>query len=867
MKHYFLPMYCVALLALTATTMLAPRIVEAQGSDAFEIEEITVTARRRSERLQDVPGTVTVLTASVLEGAGVRRPEGFIALTPGVTMVNAAEVGDTQVNIRGINGARDAETSFAFVLDGILHTNPAALNREYTNLQQVEIFKGPQGAIYGRSAAAGAIIVTTAKPGNESEFNGRLSFAEDDTINGFASYSGPLIQDELYFNLSADYRDSDGFYRNSFQNNAAIVDAFESFNINGRLVWDASESLSIDTKFRYGETDASSITFNSVFHLPILASVVGPPEAFQDVNDFDFLFQPNIISDNDQEVFEFSTRFDYTMAGGSTLTAWALYSDNENDLISDGTSAAFEFFAPDTVCQQSVTDLTGQINLLGPQFLGATPFGVIFDPSGSFLGAYTPTTCDGIQEQVRSQEDVSLELRLASADDQRLRWMAGVYFLDIDREVGVSLNRDSGVAPIRGLLQVGGPNSTASLIHDQFDTQVFSAFGQIEYDISDTMEISFALRYDNEDRDVSSLVPTNVTQNVIDLNFDGVFDDPLNPALSSLINTTGTIPDKSASFSEVQPKVALRWDASDSTTLFGSYGVGFKAGGFNNSGSAATVNIFINSFINGGNQSGTPIFFANDMGVPLPVITDDYREETSNAFELGFKSAFLGGRLQLNGAAYYTEVSDMQFFEFFVGTFGLLRVVSNIDEVEITGVELEATWHATENLRFYAGGNFTDSEIKENSSRPDTVGNESPYTPEYTFNVGGDVDFPLSSGMTIFARIDAQFVGETWFHTVQEGQRPTIFMPLFEDGFIIQGFGAGGGPNGTADYSVARRDTYSTVNLRLGLEGENWTITAFALNLSDEKYLEEVIPAPEFGGSFDHPNARRRVGVEVGFSF
>jgi len=858
MRHYYLPMYCVAILTFTATTMLSPRVVEAQASDRFEIEEIIVTARRRSERLQDVPGTVTVLTASVLEGAGVRRAAGFIAMTPGVTMVNAASVADTQVNIRGINGARDAETSFAYVLDGILHTNPAALNREYTNLQQVEIFKGPQGAIYGRSAAAGAIIVTTAKPGNESEFSGRLSFAEDNTMGGYLSWSGPLKQDEVYLNLSADFRESDGFYRNSFQNNAAIVDAFESFNINGRLVWDVSESLSIDTKIRYGEVDASSITFNSVFQLPVFAAALNNPPAYQDVNDFDFLFQANVVSDNDQEVFEFSSRFDYDTAAGSTLTGWVLYSDNDNNLISDGTSAAFGFYNNDAACLQSVTDLTGQINLLGPQFIGLVPTGVIFDPTGSFLGAYTPTTCDGIQEQVRSQEDLSFELRLASADDQKLRWMAGVYFLDISREVGISLNADSGATPIRGLLQVGGPNSTASLAHDQFDTQVTSIFGQIEYDISDTTELSFALRYDNEDRDVSSLVPTDVRQNIIDLNFDMVFDDPLNIGLSDLINPTGMIPDKSKSFSEVQPKVSLRWDATDTTSLFGSWGVGFKAGGFNNSGSQATVDIFINGFING----GIGIDFADDMGVPLPVISDDYEEETSSAFELGFKSAFLGGRLQLNGAAYYTDVTDMQFFEFFVGTFGLLRVVSNIDEVEITGVELGLSYHVNDNFRFYAGGNYTDSEIIQNSSRPDTVGNPSPYTPDYTFNIGGDVEFPLSNGMNIFARVDAQFVGETWFHTVQEGNRPTIFMPLFE-----LGFGAGAGALGTAEYSVARRDAFSTVNLRVGLQGDKWTVTAFALNLTDEIYVEEAITAIEFGGTFVHPNARRRAGVEVSFSF
>ena len=843
--------------------MLSPSVVEAQvaqADDQFMVEEIIVTARRRSESIRDVPGTVTALTAGVLESAGVRRAEGFIALTPGVTMVNAAEVADTQVNIRGINGARDAENSFAFLVDGILYTNPAAFNREYTNLRQIEVFKGPQGAIYGRSAAAGAIIVTTAKPGNEAEFSGRVSFAEDDTATGQLAYSGPLIEDQLYVSLSADWRDSDGFYRNSFQSNQAIVDPFEGYNINGRLVWDVNDALSIDTKLRYGEVDASAIVFNSTFHLPVFAAALSNPPANQDSNDFEFLFQPNIVSDNDQEAVEFSTKFDYTMGGGATLTGWLLYSDIQNDFFSDGTSAAFGFFNNDPVCQQTVLDLNAAgVMLQPPQFIGTSPVGVIFDPvNGSFLGAYTPTTCDGIQEQLRDQEDFSVELRLASPDDQRLRWMGGVYFLDISRQVGISLTRDSGAAPIRGLLQVGGPNSTASLIHDDFDSQVFSAFGQIEYDINDATEISFALRYDNEDRDVSSLVPTNVTQQVIDLNFDMVFDDPLNPALSSLINPAGVIPDKNKSFSEVQPKVSIAWDATDTTKLFGSWGVGFKAGGFNNSGSAATVDIFINGFING----GIGINFADDLGVPLPVITDDYREETSSAFELGFKSSFLNGRFLLNGATYYTEVDDMQFFEFLVGTFGLLRVVSNIDEVEIFGVELDASYYATDNLTFYAGANFTDSEIKQNSSRPDTVGNESPYTPEYTINVGGDFDIPLSNGLNIFGRVDAQFIGETWFHTVQIGPRPTIFMPLFE-----LGFGTGAGALGTADFSNAQRDSYFTVDVRAGLEGERWSIAAFASNVTDEKYLEEVIPAPEFGGTFDHPNARRRIGLEVGFKF
>jgi iron complex outermembrane receptor protein len=415
--------------------------------------------------------------------------------------------------------------------------------------------------------------------------------------------------------------------------------------------------------------------------------------------------------------------------------------------------------------------------------------------------------------------------------------------------------------PIRGLYQPEpGPNSTASLTYDQFDSEVFALFGSLEYDVTDSLELSFALRYDHEERSVSSLVDPDARQSYIDLNFDGVFNDPLNPALSSLINPDGVIPDQSETYSETQPKVAFRWDASDSTSIFGSWGVGFKAGGFNNSGSAATVGIFINGFINCGNPQG--VCYADQLGVPLPVINDDFDKETSSAFELGFSSNLADGNLRLNGAAYYTEVTDMQFFEFFVGTFGLLRVVSNIDKVEITGLELGADYALNENWRFYVGGNWLKSEIKANSSRPDTVGNDAPYTPDYTLNFSADMNYPLTESLNLLARVDARFVGDTWFHTVQEGQRPTIFMPLFE-----LGFGPGAGALGIAEYDVARRDEFGIIDLRLGVGNDNWTVVGFATNLTDESYLEEVIPAPEFGGNFNHPGSERRYGVEVSFRY
>jgi len=882
-----------------------------------ELEEIIVTARQRAESLQDVPASVQVFTGQRIQNSGIQRASDFVNLTPGVTIVDAAEVGDTQVNIRGINGARDAENSFALIIDGILMTNPASLNREYTNLQQIEILKGPQGALYGRNAAAGAIIITTEKPGEEISGSVKVSGAEDSTYY-VAGDVGGKASDSVYWSVSGDYRETDGYYDNVIDRlgslsfaapGGATVDNFENWNLQGRLIFEPSDATTVDAKLRYGEVDGAAITFNAAFALPNFVNATPGltiPEWYENVNDHNFFFQPNIDSSNDQEALELSVKVDHQMDWG-TFTGWALYSDIENSLGSDGTSAAFQFFADDPLCQSSHAELLnisstdpsthapGAFSILpAPQFHGASP---VF-PDGVY-GPYLPSTCDGTQYQERNQEDVSVELRITSNDDQRLRWSAGFYYLTIEREVGVNLGIDTGNGINQNLFvsrtdnmdgTFSSNNPTEQLLRDDFDTEVYAVFGQLNYDLTDNVEGSLALRWDREERDVDNTVPTpseQVTRWIAygspGFNLGG---SPLNPGLDPLIvgagnlNPDGSIPSQSATFDELQPKVSLTWDVADSTTIFGSWGVGFKSGGFNNSGSGATIDTFFNCALGIGSFFGQPFGGVpacgdySGFGGPIidnsqfseVLISDKFEKETSSSFELGIRSTVLDGRLRLEAAAYHTEVDDMQFFEFFVGSFGLLRVVSNIDEVTIDGFEASIDWQANDWLSLYAGGNWTDSEIDKISARPDTVGNESPYTAEYTGNVGGRVVFPVGGGdMQFFANVDWNFVGDTWFHVVQANDRPTVFGPVA--GFALGLPGSIAGPLSVATWDRAKREAYNTGNVRIGLETERWTITAFANNVTDEEYLEEVIPAPEFGGAFIHPGTLQRMGLEATIRF
>ncbi len=843
-----------------------PVNVVAQGS---VLEEIVVTARQREEKLTDVPASITAFTEGAIERANIERAEDFIALTPGVSFVDTAEVGDSQVSIRGINGSRDAEANFGFIVDGILHTNPSSFNREFADLQQIEVLKGPQGAIYGRSASAGAIIVTTKKPTDELEGAIKASAGNDNSYYVSANASGGLGEN-LAGRAHVDFRKSDGFYNNvnvGASPGKNIVDDFENYNINGRLLWEPSDDLSVDFKAHYGEVDAASISFNAAFALDVFGFVPPGPAGgnlFEDVNDHNFTFQPNIDPENDQQSLDFSIKADYDM-GWANLTGWFLYSDVEQSFFADGTSGAFGFFAGDPTCQATAASTVATDPLPAPQVNPGDPT----NPA-TFFGPYTPNTCDGAQYQIRDQDDISFELRLTSPGDQQLRWQAGVYYLNLDREVGVATVTDPGenfVAGARAQRALIGP-STEALVYDKFDTEVFAVFGQLAYDITEDLEISGAIRYDSEKRKVSSLVPSPAqqTSNFIDytdafLLFplgtfpcpglgDGV-GSPLNPAFVDFTNCTisQSIPDRKQTFKEVQPKVSLRWNASENLTVFGSWGVGFKSGGFNNQGSQATVDLFFNTPLL------DPVAVGGaGLGAQL-AITDSFKKETSNAFEVGFKSGWADGRVNFEGAIYHTLVDDMQIFNFFVGPFGLLRVVSNLDEVSITGVETALSVQVTDALRIYGGGAITNAKIDKNSNRPQTVGNRVPYAPEYTFNFGSEYVKPTGflDGVEFVGRVDYSVVGPTWFATTQTGNpTPTLFT----------GFGFG-----LMNHDLSQRDSYGVINLRTGLQSDVWGVHVAVKNLLDEKYLSEVIPAPEFGGSFIHPGNERAWAVELSYRF
>ena len=815
------------------------------------IEEIVVSARKRSENLQEVPIAVTAFTASQIESAGIQRPADFISLMPNVTMVDSANVGDTQVSIRGIVSTRDAESTFAYVVDGVLVTNPNGFNEELMDVSQIEVLKGPQGALYGRNAVAGAILVTTNRPDEEFEGKMKVGVGNNGSTNASLTLSGALA-DGVLGRVSINRRETDGHYSNTYTG-ANSVDFLEDTTVRGRLIWDVNEELSLDMRAGMSEVSGGAINFNAVFAIPMFAEGFGlGPTFFADVNDHEFIFSNNVPGENEQETTEFSVKADWDR-DGFDVSAIFSYSDLEEYLLSDGTSATFYGYEVTPACQSDRATLNnlpasmggaGRDDLFGGFF---SPFGVFPGAGGAapdftgIYGPYTPTACDGYQYQERNQSDTSLEIRLTSDEDSELSWIAGAYMADIDREVVVAYGADTGAGFLRQpYVSPSGPNPTDLMFNDSFDTSVVAVFGQIEFDLSDDMELAFAARYDREERDVHNQVP-NVNASGLSVNAG---TSPINPALGA--NPNG-VPDRSASFSQFQPKVTWSWNAAEDVNVYASWGVGFRSGGFNSIGSEALIDFWYN---NDGDGTNPGALVDGKL-----LVKDEYDKEVSTSFELGSKMEFMNNRVRVNAAIFSTEVEDNQFFEFYAGPFGLMRVVTTIEELEIQGFEMDFNAVISENISLFGGVGFLDSEIIRNDHRPMTEGNDAPQTPDRTYNLGTQFEMTVATGVEMTARLDWQRVGEMAFHTLQGQETPTIWQVFYPGVPIAQNF------------SKATRDAFDTLNLRVSFDAENWGVTLWGRNITDEKYLEEIIPAPEFGGSFIHPSAGDSYGVDFNYRF
>lgn len=695
--------------------------------DAFVLEEIVVTARGREETLKSAPLSVSVLGKQLIQDARVNRVDDFIALTSGITIANSQDAGTNFITIRGMSQTRNGEPPVAVVVDGVLQVNSRTFDQTLFDVENIQVLRGPQGARYGRNATGGAIIINTVGPSEEFDGYVRAGVGRGNEYSFEGSISGPIAEDTLSYRLSASYTNRDGVFENFVLDDE--VDYFEDITVRGHLRWTPSENFSADARLNIIRTDAGSLNYS--YQPAVVDPVTGLPGFDFTIADADLVernFSANNLGLDDRDVTQFSLRMNYQADWGefSSVTS---YDNIEQSTGSD----QFPYTAASSIT------------------FGAFPF------------------FDGLQSQFFDIDAFSQEFRFTSDSDQRFRWMAGAYLLLTDRFISSSIANDleQGITRVRRAPVSPASSPLTSFIADDNDNTAYAFFFALDYDIVENLELSFAGRYDRDER----------KQTVSDdqgLYADGVVVTP--------VGSPGAV--NRANFDKFQPKVSLRYLASDDFSLYASWGQGFRSGQFNQNGVGAVA-----------------------AGAGVPGVGDLLGKETTETFEAGWKSSFLDNRVSLNGALYHTTVENAPYFVF-IGAVSA-QVLVPIDEVTIKGGELELSARVTPNLDFYAGLAISDSEVEEYTVNPAAVGNEAPYVPKSALNIGGQYRKEITSDIGLFARVDYERRGRQFWD-----------------------------PENTTD-----RSAIDLVNVRLGIEDNDgaWSLTGTVSNLFDEVYNSEWV--------------------------
>jgi len=227
----------VAAVALTSIA-LTPTVAMAQdAATASQIDDVIVTARKREERLQDVPIAVTAVSGETLEREQINLVKDVAALTPGLNISSDA-VGRAFMSIRGVGTTLidTVQPGVGIFIDGIYQPNTSYLNSPVVDVERIEVLRGPQGTLFGNNTLGGAINVVTRAPTDTFEGRATATYAGPDNYQTYGgSISGPIIEGSLRGRLAASYHTQDGFSENTLAGGDARP--LETESVNGTLIW------------------------------------------------------------------------------------------------------------------------------------------------------------------------------------------------------------------------------------------------------------------------------------------------------------------------------------------------------------------------------------------------------------------------------------------------------------------------------------------------------------------------------------------------------------------------------------------------------------------------------------------------------
>lgn len=860
----FTKLHCAILTAIAASSSLYAEEVKKQEKASIEVIEVTAT--KRAESIQEVPVTVTALTGDSLEKLGVSNFDQYVEFLPNVVFQGTGP-GQNEIYIRGaattqtnisVSSVQALQPSVAFYLDEQpVSMQGRNLDIYATDVERIEVLPGPQGTLFGASSQSGTVRLITNKPSHDgfaAGFDTSMSTTKGgDMSNSVEAYFNLSLTDSVAVRVAA-YNDHQGGWIDNIlndTNNGGYTGSAEVISRISGGVLTNPENIPVTAP----QNDALvEENFNTVDYAGArfgLSYIIN--------NDWDLLVQHTQQSLDTEGVFAYDPNLEgesstnrFTPENNNDdfgLTTWTLEGRLEHlDIVYTGGYLDRDI--------NSTIDYTGYTN------------------GGSFSAYYvcnysgTPEAQECLDptkfyKEATSTSRITHELRLNTSAENRWRVTAGVFydsqelstvgqFKIASTEKFPDLQRT--LKGNDGINSNGGPfPSEVSFVNDITHTiDQIAVFGQLEYDITDTVTASFGARwYQIDDIYKGATTTVDVSGRL------QAFGDGSDEALTAYFITTGMSPEQAAAETAATQaaiasgqldtslldsdgtltvddtiiKASIDWQINKDMMVFASYSEGFRPPVTNRVGGGLAKN-----------QEGA----FDGFRIPVYSTTDSL-----DNIELGFKSTLFDQSLRLNATAYYSKISDLQTSRYDPTNISFLVFTDNVGEAEIKGIDGDFTWVATDNLVISGAFSFLDTELTSINNQLDGIapaaGSRLPYSAKFSGNLQAQYFYNIDQDMTGYVNGSISYTGDRLAGMAMDAY-------VVEDATnLIYGTGSGLSIEKEADvYSGVNyqdsngqtfaggryvQDSYVVANLSFGVTNDEWKAEIFIDNITDKSAI------------------------------
>jgi iron complex outermembrane recepter protein len=845
----------------------------AQAPEVNALDEVVVTARKRAENLQDVPLSISAITAAEIEKQGISSVQDVAKLDASVIFDKGFSATDTRIAIRGLSPGR-GRVNVAVLVDGI-DTSSESISfgggsllatNKLLDLQTIEVVKGPQSALFGRSAFAGAINYVTKDPSDVFEGGLRGEIGDYGQYELIGSASGP-VNETFGWRANAVYWNKDGIYRNFVSGQK--VGYGDGFGIGLTGKWEPSEAF--DAKLHVEYTDDTYGPFAQAVargNTRLTRSVDGTQCLTTGTTGPGTPIVPPPASQTACRVYAPTTVVGGNIVAGGVLAYRGTFDDAAAYRVQLDTDPRTGADYPGTERQIARASLVMNWNI-GPGTLtsltGFTDAEFDFMEDGDFdSGRVTAQNVLGTDTVLRATEfnynnktqQISQELRYRTDFEGPFNFMlGGLYWNEDAEQIARSVSilcfpsfptgaLFPGSPPIGPACQTRNGQQVLGLMtaiprNDGREIEHISAFGMAEFEFADIWKLTAEIRTSEEDETILGdncsptldVVSMGVTTRCQDPTFPFAgfgpsinilypFFNPLappgtpGPGVRQLPGVPAVIESSSSS---TTPRVTLQVKPTEDLMVYATYARGIKPGG-------------VSTVTGGGWQDADYDGLYDEF---------TYKAEKLTEYEVGAKSTWLDGRLRLNGSIFALRYSDKQAGAQLVTPSGILvgRII-NAGKVDVNGFELDGQWAATDKLSFglnysYLDGEYKDFPLTSTSATDASRFGSCPRGPNPRFcyiNLkGNQLERAPEHSLVATAR---------WATPVPD------MMGSSDVRFFIEGDMQAQGERFLDQWNRVKLDDYVIGNLRIGLTSEKWDLAVFVNNVADDDTILSAINNP-----------------------